>query len=151
MDSIVIELMRRRIVEQLLYFSTMCENQGRKYLQKLDKWEDIKDLNHRGSVLYINERQSAAPESSEEKPEPPEASDPGQLTLMDVEGVRFGAKLAVHNLDLLLGKDHVEHLRRESAILRQGSIFLLGRQPTMSLQLRLWKLQGYIMRNQDKA
>ena len=69
---------------------------------------------------------------------------PGQLATMDIEGVRFGAKLVVHNLDELLGEDHLAALRNESAMLRSGNLFLLGRQRTLDLQLKLWKLQGYM-------
>lgn len=70
---------------------------------------------------------------------------------MDIEGVRFGGKLAVHDLRVILGEEHVGRLREESGLLREGSLFLLGRQATIQLQMLLWKLQGYMAweRQQD--
>jgi hypothetical protein len=70
---------------------------------------------------------------------------------MDMGPVRFGSKLAVHNLRELLGEEHVRKLREGSELLRDGSLFLLGRQATVNLQMLLWKLQGYLVWEQPQG
>jgi hypothetical protein len=134
MDSFILDMMRRRIVEDLVYYAKMSEHDGRSYIVKCESWDEVKTLKHRGCVLWME------PVSKDNQTE----VKPGQLATMDIEGVRFGAKLVVHNLDELLGEDHLAALRNESAMLRSGNLFLLGRQRTLDLQLKLWKLQGYM-------
>ncbi|KAK4157523.1 hypothetical protein C8A00DRAFT_11639 [Chaetomidium leptoderma] len=139
MDTVLLELMRRRIVEGLLHFATMVEKEDRKYLVKCELWNDVKRLKHRGCLVYLGLPEGAA--SSESAP--PEYVPP-RLSMMDFGPVRFGSKLVVHNLCELLGDAHVRQLRQESELLRDGSLFLLGRQATVTLQMRLWNLQGYM-------
>jgi hypothetical protein len=63
---------------------------------------------------------------------------------MDFDGTKFGTKLVVHNMPILLGEEHLNRLRQESELLRDGSLYMLGRQATLDLQRLLWKLQGYM-------
>ena len=145
MDTFLLELMRRRIVEGLLYLSGLCE-QERKYLVRCKDWEDVQNHKHVGCVLWLSEPVSAT-EGSSPRPVPPTEhgrTEPGQLATMDVKEGQFDTKLTVHNLKYLLGDEHLEGLRSKSAILSQGSIVLLCRKRTIQLQLRLWKLQGYL-------
>lgn len=137
MDSVLLELMRRRIVEGLCHFAKMVENQGREYIVKCERWTDAPNFKHRGCLLYLG-----LPEGS--SLEPGLEYIPPRLSSMNVGKVRFGSKLAVHNLRELLGEEHVGRLRQESELLRDGSLFLLGRQATVNLQMLLWKLQGYL-------
>ena len=39
MPSFILELMRRRIAEELLGLAKMCEDEGRKYITKLGSWD----------------------------------------------------------------------------------------------------------------
>lgn len=146
MDKIVLELMRRRAVEALLHFASMVEKQGRKYIVRCERFSDAKSLKHRGCLLYLGRQEEASTASSESSSSESDPEFvPPRLSTMDIEGVRFGRKLAVHNLQILLGEEHVSRLRTGSELLRSGSLFLLGRQATVKLQMLLWKLQGYMV------
>ncbi|KAK3940827.1 hypothetical protein QBC46DRAFT_363829 [Diplogelasinospora grovesii] len=135
MDAFILDLTRRRIVEGLVEFSELVEKAGRKYLIKCESWDDAKQYKHRGCLLYLGSSDSA---------QDAVGAPPAQLSTMTIPDVRFGGKLAVHDLAVLLGDEHLNRLRQESPLLRDGSLFLLGRQRTLDLQLLLWKLQGYI-------
>lgn len=141
MDSFLLDLMRRRIVEDLLYFSKFCEQEDRKYLLRCESWDDIQSHDHRGCVLWLGSGLRELPEDNLDRTA---QLGPGQFATMDTDRGRYAGKLAVHNLRNLLGDDHLEHLREGSAVLRGGDLFLLGRRRTIGLQLKLWKLQGYI-------
>ncbi|KAK1770703.1 hypothetical protein QBC33DRAFT_512439 [Phialemonium atrogriseum] len=143
MDSFLLELMRRRIVEGLLYFSELCEREDRKYLIRCGSWEEIKSHDHRGCVLWLGQDTSAP---QVDRSDQQAQTGPGQLATLDIEGGRFGGKLAVHNLRNLLGEDHLARLKESSNVLREGNLFLLGRRRTVELQLKLWKLEGYVAR-----
>jgi hypothetical protein len=137
MDSFLLDVMRRRVVESLLHFAGLSEQPDRnKYLVKCERWDDAKDHKHRGCLLFLPKDEALS--GSETELVPP------RLSTMTIEGVKYGRKLAVHNLLVLLGEDHMGQLRRGSALLRDGSLFLLGRQATVKLQMLLWKLQGYM-------
>jgi len=143
MHGVVLELMRRRIVEGLVYFAGMVETQGRKYITKLGSWDEVGQHKHRGCVLFLGLPNDRGASSGAE-------FVPPRLSTMDFPESRFGKKLAVHNLQVLLGSEHLDRLRSQSALLRGGSLFLLGRQATVKLQMLLWKLQGYMVWNMDE-
>lgn len=163
MDEFLLDLMRRRAVEDLLYLSELCEREDRKYLIQCETWEDIKRHDHCGCVLWLGGRDppvleneppdphvpqnqpSDLPVPEDEPSDPPVRSGPGRFATMDMEGGRYPSKIAVHNLRELLGDEHLNHLREGSAILRGGELFVLRRRRTIELQLKLWKLQGYIV------
>jgi len=132
MGSLVLELMRRRLVEELVYYSKLSEDTTRNaYVVRRDTWDDINDEQyngHRGCVLWLGEGETG----------------PGPRAIVDVPDVRFGRKIPVHNMHTLLGPDHVARLREEAGLFRAGSLFMLVRARTLDLQLKLWKLQGYL-------
>ncbi|KAH6641379.1 hypothetical protein F5144DRAFT_600018 [Chaetomium tenue] len=138
MDAVLLEIMRRRVVERLGYFSKMVTGLDRNYLIKCEKWDDVKELDHRGCLLYLGPPDNSASSESISEYVPP------RLSTMDMGPVRFGAKLAVHNMRELLGEKHLGQLRQQAELLRDGSLYLLGRMPTSPLQMMLWKLQGYM-------
>ncbi|KAL2169570.1 hypothetical protein VTG60DRAFT_5882 [Thermothelomyces hinnuleus] len=137
MDAVVLELLRRRVVEGLCHFSNMTEKAGRKYVVKCERWDDVKNLKHRGCLLYLGLPEGSSSGSTS-------GYVPPRLAAMDMGPLKFGSKLAVHNLPELLGEEHVSQLRRGSTLLRDGSLYLLGRRATVNLQMMLWKLQGYM-------
>ncbi|KAL2191662.1 hypothetical protein L209DRAFT_673870 [Thermothelomyces heterothallicus CBS 203.75] len=137
MDAVVLELLRRRVVEGLCHFSNMTDKAGRKYVVKCERWDDVKNLKHRGCLLYLGLPDESSSGSTS-------GYVPPRLAAMDMGAVKFGSKLAVHNLPELLGEEHVSQLRRGSTLLRDGSLYLLGRRATVNLQMMLWKLQGYM-------
>jgi hypothetical protein len=137
MGSWVLELMRRRVVEGLLHFAELVEKDERQYIVKCDNWDEAKTHRHRGCLLYFGE--------------PKETRTDGlpRLSTFTIEKVRRHGKLAVHGMRSLLTEEKIQMLRDESAVFRDGSLFLLGRQRTMDLQSLLWKLQGYIPYQQN--
>ncbi|KAK4100144.1 hypothetical protein N658DRAFT_497611 [Parathielavia hyrcaniae] len=137
MDMVLLELLRRRAVEGLRHFANMVEDQGRKYIVKCEGWAGVKGHVHRGCLLYLG-----PPEESSSEPRPEHV--PPRLSTIDVGPCRYNSTLAVHNLRDLLGEEHLGRLRRHSELLRDGSLFMLGRQATVNLHLLLWKLQGYM-------
>ncbi len=132
MGSLVLELMRRRIVEELVYYSKLSEDTTRNsYVVRCDTWDDIKDdqyNGHRGCVLWFGEGENG----------------PGPRAIMDIPDVRFGRKIPVHNMQALLGPEHIARLKEEADVFRDGFLFMVARTRTMGLQLKLWKLQGYL-------
>ena len=131
MASFLLEIMRRRVVEGLLFYAEQVEQDDRKYLIQCDGWEDAKRYNHRGCLLYFG----SEPDLSPGLP---------VLSTIPIENVRFGGKLVVHDMRALLTPDQLRYLREQSSVLRSGSLLLLGRRRTNDLQLLLWKLQNYI-------
>jgi hypothetical protein len=132
MDSFVLELMRRRIVEDLVYFSKYGEDATRKsYVVRCETWDAVKDdkfNGQRGCVLWFGEDENG----------------PGPRAIMDIPDVRWGRKIPVHNMQTLLGPEHIERLKEETALFGHGFLFMIIRSRTMDLQLKLWKLQGFL-------
>ncbi|KAK1835929.1 hypothetical protein QBC39DRAFT_339962 [Podospora conica] len=126
MDAFLLTAMRRRAVEDLLFYADLVEQQGRKYLVRCAGWDEIRELKHRGCVLVLG------------------GAEVPRLSTMSIEGARFGEKLVVHDLRGLLGEDGVEQLRGSSGLFKEGDLFLLGRRRTVELQMQLWKLQGFL-------
>ncbi|KAK3359407.1 hypothetical protein B0T25DRAFT_447525 [Lasiosphaeria hispida] len=139
MDLLVLELNRRRIVDDLVRYADMVETEARKYLIKCESWDDAKQHDHRGCLLFLGEEASGS-----ESP-PLALTEPPRLSTMTIENVRFNGKLVVHNLRTLLGEKQMDRLRQESSLMRSGPLFLLGRRRTIETQHLLWRLQGYAM------
>ncbi|KAH8205171.1 hypothetical protein TruAng_000736 [Truncatella angustata] len=131
MDVYVLEQMRQQIVQDLMYLSGLCETDGRYYIVKCYGWDDIK-FKHKGAVLWF--------EGVGE-----EQVKPGPFATFDVQADgKTDTAVAVHNLPMLLGTELAQKVRTEAAALKDGSIFMLAGRRTTDLQLRLWKLQGYM-------
>lgn len=138
MDTVILDLLRKRAVEGLCHFARLSQEQARGYIVKCERWDDVKELKHRGCLLYLGQAKGTAPDPALE-------FVPPRLSSMDVGPAKFGvAKLAVHNLREILGDEYLEKLRQRSTLLSDGSLFLLGRQATVNLQMLLWKIQGYV-------
>lgn len=132
MGSLVLELMRRRVVEELIYYAQLSEDESRNtYVVRCDTWDAVKDPRyngHRGCILWFGEA----------------GNGPGPRAIMDIPGVRSGRKIPVHNMQALLGPEHIARLREAAGVFCEGFLFMLVRKRTMELQLKLWKLQGYL-------
>ncbi|KAK4222995.1 hypothetical protein QBC38DRAFT_374031 [Podospora fimiseda] len=135
MDEAILDTMRKRIVERLLEFATSVEQQDRKYIQPCTL-DTFHEAHHRGSLVYLG-----TPDGSTESFG--EINIP-RLSTVDVKGKKYGWKITLHDLRVLLGDDYINQLRQESSLLRNGSLFLLARTATQPLQLLLWKLQMYL-------
>ncbi|CAI4212847.1 unnamed protein product [Parascedosporium putredinis] len=74
----------------------------------------------------------------------PSDDSPSFYSTYDVEGVRFGAKIPVHNLRVVLGPAHFAELRAASPIFRDTHMALLARVRSTRVQKLLWRIQGYM-------
>lgn len=137
MDILVLELLRRRIVEDLLYLSEKSVEQNRKYLIKLSSLNDLEGKHEPGCVLHM--ASTIASEGSN-------FQDSVALPSSTIEGKD---EIPLHDITQLLGTEHVARLRSESPMLSEGSLFLLGRKRSAETQLKLWKLQGYLAQHEN--
>ncbi|KAI1852816.1 hypothetical protein JX266_002357 [Neoarthrinium moseri] len=137
MDTLILDQMRRQIVQNVLYLSRMCETANRYYIVRCFGWDDIK-FKHRGAVLWFGR------EAGEETGN--DVVKPGRFATYDFETSGGAAKTSVlvHNMPMLLGDQYSEQLRREAGVFKEGSLFMLAGRRTTDLQLMLWKLQGYL-------
>lgn len=138
MDSVLLELMRRRVVEGLCHFAGMVGGEGRKYVARLGRVEEVAGLKHKGCLLYVG------PVVVGEEAQEGEQYVPPRLSTMDIEGDRFTNVIVVHNLPEILGAEHLARLKEGCEMMRGGGWFHLGRLATVQLQLMIWRLQGYM-------
>jgi hypothetical protein len=138
MDKYILDEMRRQIVRDILYLSGLCTTGSRYYIAKCFGWDDVK-FKHQGAVLWFGESSKLS-----DGGEPEEA--PGPAATMDVvaHGSNTKTSILVHNIPMLLGAEYAEKLKSEAAVFKDGSIFMLAGRRTTELQMRLWKLQGYL-------
>ncbi|KAK3366098.1 hypothetical protein B0T24DRAFT_536123 [Lasiosphaeria ovina] len=157
MHTFLLELMRRRLAEELLSLATLVEKDHRQYIVKCESYGAAKEEKHRGCLLYLgpphaDSAEEANPESIQSSPAPAAVSPsvpepPARFSTMAVEGARnHGRTLAVHDLRAALGPEHLNRLRQDSALFRDGELFLLARHRSMSAQLKLLKIQNYLPR-----
>ncbi|KAK8065253.1 hypothetical protein PG997_012000 [Apiospora hydei] len=137
MDEFVLGLMRQHVEQDLLYLSRLCVEQGRYYIAKCFGWGDVQ-YKHKGAVLWFGD------DSPAEDGKPAQNS-PGPFAtyeFADKEGAKTA--VAVHNMPMLLGEETAARVRKEAGALQDGSIFMLAGRRSTDLQLKLWKLQGYL-------
>lgn len=137
MDGFVLELMRRRAVEGLVYLVGL----KRGYVVGCVDWEDATRKPQIGAILWT--RGTGSEEIVAAKDEQVNHGPPEFATLI------FGkdkGKVPMHNLRMLLGKEKLQELREKcpSGIFDKELTVLRHRNVTVDLQLRLWKLQGYL-------
>jgi len=133
MDTHITELMRRRVVESLEYLSSL--NKG--YFANGESWERVLQARRQaGAVLWTSNEPEEKKQSGEE-PQVPE------FPTLDYS-YETKRKLPVYNLELLLGGDHLSALREMHPMFRNKLITLKDKRTTVDLQMKLWKLQGYL-------
>jgi hypothetical protein len=130
MDEFVLQKMREKIIQDLLYLLRLCETKQRYYVVKCYGWDDVK-FKQKGAVLWFGDGEGEGPE-------------PGPLATFDVHTETSKMSLVVHNMRMLLGSELADKIRTEAAIIKDGSIFMLAGRRTTDLQLKLWKLQCYL-------
>ncbi|PNY29694.1 Uncharacterized protein TCAP_00391 [Tolypocladium capitatum] len=132
MGQVLLGMLRRHAVDALVSRSCPTEERQDTFIHPCADWGQVKDVTLRGCVLWLPETQKDAPR---------------QYATLDVEGARYGQKMAVHNLRWLLGDEETERLRREAPLFRHHDILVLRQWNSVSvmrLHLLLWRLQGYL-------
>lgn len=149
MYGVILDQRRRQIMEDLLYLTTLCEENGRKYIIKVTDAKYAATYVHRAAFLWLGEEKASGSEQGDqesageaEKTEK-KGIDPEQYATLDIDGDPTTTR-PVYNLPKLLGPANVARLRSETSIFKDGSLFLLRSQRSGALNKRLWSLQGYV-------
>ncbi|KAJ8117218.1 hypothetical protein ONZ43_g4262 [Nemania bipapillata] len=136
MDSLVMHRMRQGIIEDLLYLSSLCIEDNRSYIKGCHSWDDVEYKPNR-AVLWFGD-----------DTEPNEAGkpkiQPGPFSTCNSQTANGAISMAVHNIPMLLGAQGTADVRQKSAMFADISLFLLSGRRTTDLQLKLWRLQGYL-------
>ncbi|RDW83319.1 hypothetical protein BP5796_04810 [Coleophoma crateriformis] len=128
MDVLVLELLRRRLVESLRY----CARLQKGYLVPCTDWEVAKGKGQVGAFLWLEGEESNSD------------SNPSEFATLDIERGK-AHKTPVHNLPALLGGELIKELKEELPSVFENKILALKhKRNTVDLQLRLWKLQGFL-------
>ncbi|KAI1407620.1 hypothetical protein F5Y13DRAFT_174260 [Hypoxylon sp. FL1857] len=141
MDTYILGLMRHDIVNDMLYLSKLCTENGRYYIVKCWGWNDVQ-YKHKGAVLWFGEPDEDAGANEARNQPGPFATFEYQKT--DIQGQPLTETVVVHNMNMLLGPEQAKHVKGDAAALKDGSIFMLAGRRTTNLQMKLWKLQGYL-------
>ncbi|KAK3402824.1 hypothetical protein B0T20DRAFT_399233 [Sordaria brevicollis] len=151
MDTLILKLMRRRIVDELLYLTDKCTGSlRRKYLTPLGGgYEEARERKLRGCLLYVGG--GGGPGFGGEgqgvmKP-------PQRVSTLEIKSEKYSTKLPVYDFTVLLGEEELRRLREgeETGFWRQTQLFALGREATIGLQMKLWKLEGYMARDEQSG
>ncbi|KAI1090755.1 hypothetical protein F5B19DRAFT_461510 [Rostrohypoxylon terebratum] len=146
MDTYILDLMRKSIVSELLYLSGLCAEQGRHYIVKCYGWGDVQ-YKHKGSVIWFeNPVEDVGSNQTDNQPGPFAVFD---IQRTSFQGGQYTESVAVHNMPMLLGLDVANRLKEEAKALTDGSIFMLAGRRTVNIQMKLWKLQGYLSDYRD--
>jgi hypothetical protein len=143
--------MRRQVV---LVLKFLCGKQNR-YVTTCESWEDLLSRKQMGAVLWLGDggKKSSVTDTEESLSN----REDGQIEKEDSTGKLVGefatldlkkdarSKVSVYNLQLLFGEAHMEDLRKHlPEKFNAEFVVIRDRKATIDLQLRLWKLQGYI-------
>ncbi|CCC10169.1 hypothetical protein SMACR_02746 [Sordaria macrospora] len=142
MDSLVLKLMRRRIVDELLYLTGKCTGSlRRKYLTPLrGGYEEAKERKLRGALVYVGGAPGKGMGMGMGTMRPPQ-----RVSTLDIKGERYNTRLPVYDATVLLGEEELKRLvDEETGFWRQAQLFAVGREATTELQIKLWKLEGYM-------
>ncbi|KAI1180830.1 hypothetical protein F4777DRAFT_573483 [Nemania sp. FL0916] len=130
MDWFVLNQMRRGIVEDLAYISDLSLNHDRRYVVKCDSWDQVQKQPPSAVLWFQDATQLDNPE-------------PGPFSTYNISTATKDISLPVHNMPMLLGPKFTEMVTNIKTF-RKGSLFKLAKRRTVDLQLKLWKLQGYL-------
>lgn len=146
MDGVILDQRRRQITEDLLYLSTLCEENGRKYIIRVTDAKYTATYVHRAAFLWLGEEAASGSEEGNQdlggEAEKAEV-DPEQYATLDIDGDPTTTR-PVYNLPRLLGPANVARLRAEFTMFKEGSLFLLRSQRSGPVNKKLWSLQGYM-------
>ncbi|KAE9379792.1 hypothetical protein N431DRAFT_434673 [Stipitochalara longipes BDJ] len=142
MHEFVLELMRRRTVEGLIRVT----NLKRGYVVGCSGWEDALAKPQVGTFIWTG----GIGELEEGVDIPPE------FATLDVpigpQEKGRTKKVPVHNLRRLLGKEKLAELRAKlpSGVFEREVVILRHKQSVLDVEMRLWKLQGYLAEYRDQ-
>jgi hypothetical protein len=131
MGDVLLDMMRRHVVDALISRVKSRKQEADTFIQPCDGWDAAKNAKLRGCVLWLPKKEDSST----------------QYATLDVEGAKYGQKLAVHNLNWLLGESEVRRLKDSCNVFRESEILVMEQlksKSVMKLHLLLWRLQGYL-------
>ncbi|KAI5468073.1 Alpha/Beta hydrolase protein [Mariannaea sp. PMI_226] len=132
MGEMILRQQRRAVVDALIYRATRSKDPDFRFLQSVNNWDEVKNIEKRGSVLWFADRVDPVADS---------------FATLDIQHAKWWKKMPVHNLTWLLGGDEVHRLRESSEIFRNNDIVVLKlwRSESMrKLHLLLWRMQVFV-------
>ncbi|EQB44155.1 hypothetical protein CGLO_17124 [Colletotrichum gloeosporioides Cg-14] len=127
MDKFVLENMRRQAVNTILYYLRLSKDADRGYLRPCS-FRDVHEMQKRGCLLWMPPNEDG-PESLE------------QFATFDVPNVKWEKKLAVHDLNRLLGPEHMATLR-QYPLFKDNSLILDTWQNSLKISGNLLRRHG---------
>ncbi|KXJ92847.1 hypothetical protein Micbo1qcDRAFT_160684 [Microdochium bolleyi] len=149
MDTVALDLMRRGILDDLLYLARLCAEGQRYYIVRCYGWGDVQ-YKHKGAILWFDKVAAEIGSASQDTKVVDEV-EPAPYAVFDVEqapaqGDQRKESLVIHNIPKLLGKAYAERLREGAKPFSDGGeIFMLAGRRTLDVQEKLWKLHGYLV------
>lgn len=138
MDTFLLELMRRRTAELLIYLCT----KDKKYIRECESWERVEYSAQVGCVLWMGQKIALGEEGTQELEQGQEIP-PGEF---EIKRIGPGGRKAVpvFNLRTMMGKQWVEKMREGNGIFKNQILVVKHKNATKEIQMKLWKLQGYV-------
>lgn len=128
--TFVLELLRRRTVEELEYLVKLGA-----YIRPCDTWQDATMPSRQaGAILWTGSIQGVTGGIE---------MGPPEFATIDI-GTSQRRKVPVHNLEMLLGNDHLQRLRGASSFFNKELLIIKKKNNSARIQMKLWKLQGYL-------
>jgi hypothetical protein len=135
-DAFMLELLRRRVVEGLEYLVQLGS-----YVRPCFGWKDATMPSRQpGAILWVGPvlGQGQVDASNELQ-----TRGPPEFATVDIRTVNK-QKIPVYNLEVLLGRDHLQALREKSSIFERELLIIKYKKRAVDIHLLLWKLQGYV-------
>ncbi|APA10709.1 hypothetical protein sscle_06g054790 [Sclerotinia sclerotiorum 1980 UF-70] len=139
MDTFLLELMRRRTVELLEY---LCSRDNR-YIHKCETWERVEYSEQVGCVLWMGQKVVSGEGQQAEEQEYEQETPPGEFETKRI-GPGGRKVVPVFNLRTMMGKDWIQKMREGNRIFENQILVVKHKNATKEVQMRLWKLQGYL-------
>lgn len=149
MYPVIVDQRRRHIMDDLLYLTALCEENGRKYIIRVTNAKYTATYVHRAAFLWLGEDKALDSEGGDQEStgeggqaEKKEVG-PEQYATLDIDGNPTTTR-PVYNLPKLLGSANVAQLRSQTSVFKDGSLFLLRSQRSGNVNMKLWSLQGFM-------
>ncbi|KIM95133.1 hypothetical protein OIDMADRAFT_135244 [Oidiodendron maius Zn] len=132
-DTFVLELLRRRASEQLAYVTKLGA-----YILKCADWKEaIMPETHASAILWIG----GVPE---EQRKFDSIIEPPEFATVDIVTKSGKRRIPVHNLEMLLGGEHLQRLKDTFDIFKEEFLIIKNARLTVELEMKLWQLQGFL-------
>ncbi len=138
MDYHILELMRRRISDDLVYLSSLSQSRRPGYLIALDGPGQLAGYHQLGCIFIIDKEPMNASSFVDDFVRGESAAD-----VASHWPSRGSGGVPMYDINRLLGDAHLDRLYAESPLFRGASAVLVRGIRTLGLQKRLWKLHAY--------